>query len=266
MEAEPVIATVEDGIGTLVLNRPDVSNVLSDGMLDELIKHSALFERDSRVRCVVLSARGKHFMAGADLKEFHSNLVRRRNDFVAGREQDVIRAHQLIYQLRRMPKPVIASVQGSAIGIGFSFVLACDLAIAAASASFSLAYCHVGLSADGGSTYALPRIVGERKVLEIALLGEKLSAQQALELGLINRLVDDSALEERTAELARRLANGPTVALGLTKRLIRSSFDDCWDAHSHREAESFAVATSTEDHLEATAAFLEKRKSVFSGR
>jgi 2-(1,2-epoxy-1,2-dihydrophenyl)acetyl-CoA isomerase len=266
MEEAPVLADVQDGIGTLVLNRPAAANVLSDRMLDDLIAHSARFERDSDVRCVVLRARGKHFLAGADLKAFHANLAARRDEFLAGRELDVVRAHQLIYQLRRMPKPVIASVQGPAVGIGFSFVLACDLVIASASASFSLAYCHVGLSADGGSTYALPRIVGERKALQIALLGERLTASEALGLGLVNWVVDDTALEEETLRLSRKLADGPTAALGLTKRLIRSSFDNAWDSQSHREAESFAIATGTRDHLEAAASFVEKRKPAFVGR
>ena len=164
-----------------------------------------------------------------------------------------------------MPKPVVASLHGATAGIGVSFMLACDLAIAADDSIFTLAYRHIGLPADGGSTYFLPRIVGERKALEIALLGERFDAAKALEMGLVNWVVPRAQIAEETAKLARRLADGPTLALGLVKRLIRSSQDNSWDEQSHREAESFVVAAASEDHLAGVTAFVEKRKPVFKG-
>ncbi len=209
---------------------------------------------------------GDNFMAGGDLKSFHASLTQDRENDLRRREMQVVGAHQLIYQLRRMPKPVLASVRGAAAGFGLSLVLAADLAIASDDALFTLAYRHVGLSADGGATYFLPRVVGERRALEIALLGERFKADKAKELGIINWVTTYGRLEEETASLARRLADGPTVALGLAKRLIRSSFDNSWDEHSHREAESFAVAAATDDHLEGVAAFVEKRKATFKGK
>jgi len=264
--AEHILTEVKDGVGSIVFNRPESLNALSSDMIDGLIDATGRFERDPAVRCVVLRGAGDHFMAGGDIKGFRKSLGEDRAGHVAQLEMRVVRVHQVIYHLRRMPKPVLASVQGAAAGFGLSMVLASDLAIAADDAFFTLAYRHIGLSADGGATYFLPRIVGERRALEIALLGERFTAERALDLGILNWLAPRAALAEETAALARKLADGPTVALGKAKQLIRDSFDNSWDEQSHREAESMAAAAATEDHLEGVAAFLEKRKPVFKGR
>jgi 2-(1,2-epoxy-1,2-dihydrophenyl)acetyl-CoA isomerase len=261
-----VLVEVKDGIGTITFNRPSSLNALSPQMTEGLIDATARFERDPEVRCVVVRGAGDHFMAGGDVKGFHKALTENREAHVAGLEMRVVKAHQTIYQLRRMAKPVIASVQGAAAGFGLSLILAADLAIASDDAYFTLAYRHIGLSADGGATYFLPRIVGERRALEIALLGERFNAQKALEIGILNWVVARAELVEETAKMARNLADGPTVALGKAKQLIRASFDNSWDEHSHREAEAFAVAGATADHLEGATAFVEKRKPVFKGR
>jgi 2-(1,2-epoxy-1,2-dihydrophenyl)acetyl-CoA isomerase len=266
MDESQVLTEVSDGVGTITLNRPSALNALTTQMMEGLIKASANFEKNPEVRCVVLRGAGENFMAGGDVKAFHKSMLEDRDGFLAAREMNVVLAHQFIYQLRRMPKPVLASVQGAAAGIGFSFMLACDLAIASEDAFFTLAYRHIGLSADGGSTYFLPRIVGERRALELTLLGDRFPAQRALDLGILNWVVPRAQLVDETAKMARRLADGPTVALGLAKGLIRSSLDHTWDEHSHREAESFAAASATADHLEGLTAFVEKRKAVFHGR
>jgi len=264
--AEHVLTEVKDGIGSIVFNRPDVLNALSPEMTDGLIEATGRFERDPAVRCVVIRGAGDHFMAGGDIKDFHKSLSEDRAGHVARLEMQVVKVHQAIYHLRRMAKPVLASVQGAAAGFGLSMILASDLAIAGDDAYFTLAYRHIGLSADGGATYFLPRIVGERRALEIALLGERFTAQRAHQLGILNWLVPRAALAEETAALARKLADGPTVALGKAKQLIRASLDNSWDEQSHREAEGLAAAAATEDHLEGVTAFLEKRKPVFRGR
>lgn len=264
--AEHILAEVEDGIGTITLNRPEALNALSPEMGEGLIEWTARFERDRGVRCVVIRGAGEHFMAGGDVKGFHKSLSEDRENHLAQLEMRVVRAHQTIYQLRRMAKPVLASVQGAVAGFGLSMILAADLAIAGDDAYFTLAYRHIGLSADGGATYFLPRIVGERRALEIALLGERFSAQKALELGILNWVVPRAALAQETATLARRLADGPTIALGKAKELIRASLDNSWDEQSHREAEALAAAAATEDHVEGVGAFIEKRQPVFKGR
>jgi 2-(1,2-epoxy-1,2-dihydrophenyl)acetyl-CoA isomerase len=266
MDDAPVITESADGIGTITLNRPAALNALSSQMTDDLIAATARLERDPSVRCVVIRGAGEHFMAGGDVKNFHKSLLENREAHLAAFEMRVVKAHQMIYQLRRMPKPVVASVQGAAAGFGLSLILASDFAIASDDAYFTLAYRHIGLSADGGATYFLPRTVGERRALEIALLGERFPAQKALELGILNRVVPRARLGEETAALVAKLATGPTLALGHAKQLIRNSFDNTWDEHSHREAEALAAMAATSDHLEGVTAFVEKRKPIFKGR
>ena len=266
MSAPHVLAEARDGIGWLTLNRPESLNALSFEMTDLLIRHTAAFERDPAVRCVVVRGAGTHFMAGGDIKGFHKSLTENREQHLAGFEMRVVKAHQTIYQIRRMRKPVIASVQGAAAGFGLSLILNCDLAIASDDAFFTLAYRHIGLSADGGATYFLPRVVGERKALEIALLGERFSAQEAKAQNILNWIVPKEQLAAETEKLARKLADGPTYALGVAKALIRNSFDNSWDEHSHREAEGLAACAATDDHFEGLNAFLEKRKPAFKGR
>jgi 2-(1,2-epoxy-1,2-dihydrophenyl)acetyl-CoA isomerase len=264
--AEHVLSEVKDGIGSVTLNRPGALNALTPEMTDGLIEATGRFERDDAVRAVVIQGAGEHFMAGGDIKGFHKSLSEDRAGHVARLEMRVVKAHQTIYHLRRMAKPVLVSVQGAAAGFGLSLILAADLAIASEDAFFTLAYRHIGLSADGGATYFLPRIVGERRALEIALLGERFTAARAREIGILNWVVPRAALAEETAKLARRLAEGPTVALGRAKQLIRASLDNSWDEQSHREAEGLAAVAATEDHLEGVAAFVEKRAPVFRGR
>jgi 2-(1,2-epoxy-1,2-dihydrophenyl)acetyl-CoA isomerase len=232
MSEPQVLTDLKQGLFTITLNRPAALNALTSEMMEGLIEASARCERDGDVRCVVIRGAGDNFMAGGDLKSFHKSLTGNRDEYLRRREMQVVAAHQLIYQLRRMPKPVIASVRGVAAGFGLSLVLAADLAIASDDAMFTLAYRHVGLSADGGATYFLPRVVGERRALELALTGERFTAERAKELGIVNWVTTYGKLEDETASIARRLADGPTVALGLAKRLIRSSFDNSWDEHS----------------------------------
>ena len=266
MSAPHLLAEIKDGIGWLTLNRPDSLNALSMEMRDLLVEHTAKFEKDPAVRCVVIRGAGDHFQAGGDIKGFHKSLTTEREAHLAGFEMRVVKAHQAIYQIRRMNKPVIASVHGAAAGFGLSLILNCDLAIAADDSYFTLAYRHIGLSADGGATYFLPRVVGERKALEIALLGERFTALEAKEQNILNWVVPKAQLAAETEKLARKLADGPTFALGVAKRLIRTSFDNSWDEHSHREAEGLAACAATEDHFEGLNAFLEKRKALFKGR
>jgi 2-(1,2-epoxy-1,2-dihydrophenyl)acetyl-CoA isomerase len=266
MSAPHLLAEIKDGIGWLTLNRPESLNALSMEMRDLLVEHTAKFEKDPSVRCVVIRGAGDHFQAGGDIKGFHKSLTTEREAHLAGFEMRVVKAHQAIYQIRRMNKPVIASVHGAAAGFGLSLILNCDLAIAADDSYFTLAYRHIGLSADGGATYFLPRVVGERKALEIALLGERFTAQEAKAQNILNWVVPKAQLAAETEKLARKLADGPTFALGVAKRLIRTSFDNSWDEHSHREAEGLAACAATDDHFEGLNAFLEKRKAVFKGR
>jgi 2-(1,2-epoxy-1,2-dihydrophenyl)acetyl-CoA isomerase len=173
--------------------------------------------------------------------------------------------HPLLVRLRRMPKPVIAAVQGAAAGFGLSLVLAADLALAAEDAVFASGYIHLGTSPDGGMTATLARTIGLKQAAELMLLGDRFDASRALQLGLVNRVVPAAALAAEAAALAARLAAGPGYAYGRTKALLQATLGDAFDAQLRRETESFAACAATEDFAEGVRAFLEKRRPVFIG-
>jgi 2-(1,2-epoxy-1,2-dihydrophenyl)acetyl-CoA isomerase len=261
-----VLVAAEGGVSTITLNRPQAMNALDRGITVALREAVFAAEQDPAVRCVVLRG-GAHFMAGGDLKWFRSitegkSPSQNRVQF----EGFIHEVHGLILSLRRMPKPVLASVRGAVAGFGMSLMMASDLVVAADDAYFTLAYTLIGASPDGGSTFALPRIVGQKKAMEIALLGERFDAAQAAQLGLVNRVVPAADLEAETGKLAQRLAAGPTAVYGRTKALLNGSLSTPLEAQLQREAEAFAQSASEPDFHEGLAAFVDKRKPRFRGR
>jgi 2-(1,2-epoxy-1,2-dihydrophenyl)acetyl-CoA isomerase len=264
---EPVVLVArEGGVTTLTLNRPQALNALNRDLTLQLRDAVFAAEQDPSVRCVVLRG-GEHFMAGGDLKWFQQLVnsgepAALRVQFAAFIQE----VHPLILSLRRMPKPVVASVRGAAAGFGMSLMMATDLVIAADSAYFTLAYSAIGVSPDGGSTFALPRIVGQKKAMEIALLGERFDATTAERIGLVNRVVPSASLDAETAKLATRLASGPTAVYARTKALLNGSLNAGLESQLQREAEAFAHSASEPDFEEGLAAFIEKRKPQFRGR
>ena len=256
-----------DGVATLTMNRPEARNALSLEMRAGLDDAFHRLESDDAVRCVVLRGAGEHFMAGGDVKSFGSMLA--DEDPADMRDLFLHRIHELhtiMFAMRRLPKPIIASVRGAAAGAGVSLAACCDLIIAAEDAFFTLAYTHIGTSPDGGSTYALPRALGVKKAMEMALLGERLGAEAMARFGLVNFVVPTDELEAKTDELARRLAAGPTRAHGHAKRLINGSFENQMERQLQMEAEAFADCATTADFREGVTAFLEKRPAAFQGR
>ncbi len=262
---ESILLEVSEGVATVTLNRPEVLNALSDDMIAALVEVMTRVEADPAVRCVVLRGAGDHFMAGGDVKGFHGRLAETPAERGAHFRAKIHKLHPAIVAMRRMPKPVVASLHGAAAGFGLSLALATDLAIAAEDTYFTLAYCLIGTSPDGGSSFHLPRIVGLRKAMEIALLGERFNAETAHRLGLVNWVVPSDELEAETVKLAARLARGPGHALGETKALLNASFDNALEAQLALEVESFASCAATQDFAEGVTAFVEKRSAQFTG-
>ena len=261
--SEYISTTIRDGVATVVLNRPEVLNALNPDMAQTLKETTGTLAADSEVRCVVITGAGEHFMAGGDVRHFHKLLresPRDVSDTIGAEIEDV---HAAITSIHNMPKPVIASIRGASAGFGMSLVAACDLAIAAEDSVFSLAYCRIGTSPDGGSTWALPRMVGLKRAMELALLGDRITPQLASDYGLINWVVPSAELDERTAELAARLAAGPVAALSRTKALLNESLGTELEEQLVSEKSSFIAGVAGPEFAEGVSAFVEKRAAHF---
>ncbi|MEQ8952555.1 MAG: enoyl-CoA hydratase [Gammaproteobacteria bacterium] len=258
--------TIQDNIAILTMNRPEARNALSMDMRSELLDALHEIEANDNIRCVILRGAGDHFMAGGDVKGMAESVSSKSP--IEIRKEFLLRIHDLhtiMFAMRRMPKPIIASCNGAAAGAGVSMALSCDLIMAAEDAFFTLAYCKIGTSPDGSATYHLPRAVGVKRAMEIALLGDRFDAEQAQAMGLINFVVPTSKLEAETWKLATRLANGPTHVYGTTKQLLYRSGEREFESQLQAEAESFADCASRNDFREGVMAFKEKREPRFSG-
>lgn len=257
---------IQGAVATITFNRPEVRNALSPELRAGLGEFAAQVEQDPGIRCLVLRGAGGHFMAGGDIKGFKA----RQQLSPEQRKVEILKGlhslHFAINRLRRMPKPVLASIEGAAAGAGLSLVAACDLAIASADSFYILAYANIGLSPDGSSTYFLPRMMGMKKAMELTLLPEKFDAETAKEIGLINYVVPAAELEAETAKLAERLANGPTYAFGRAKALMDSSLNNTLETQLELEGLAIADCMETADHNEGVNAFLDKRAPVFIGK
>jgi 2-(1,2-epoxy-1,2-dihydrophenyl)acetyl-CoA isomerase len=258
---DTVLLDINGTIATVTLNRPAQLNALNDAMMHALRDVLGKVEADANIRVVILKGAGKAFMAGGDVAMFHA-----KKDEVSELFHELGGIfHDSIKSLRRMGKPVLASVQGACAGGGLSVMLACDLAIAADTSQFTLAYARIGTSPDGGSTHFLPRIVGTRKAMELALLTEAFDAKKAVELGLVNWVVPEADLGAETRRIAERLASGPTRAHANAKALINATFDRPLEAQLDAEVKAFADCASGADFKEGVTAFVEKRKPQFRG-
>lgn len=262
MSYETLRYDVADGVATITFNRPEAANAMSPLCAREFNDVSLRIEADATVRAVVLTGAGKMFCAGGDLGAFaaagdgaRTLLLQMTGDLHLG-----------ISRLSRNPAPVIGAINGTAAGAGFSMVMLCDLAVSAQSAVYTMAYTNAGLSPDGSSTYFMPRKIGDRRTRELMLTNRVLKADEALEWGVVNKVVaDDQVLDEAMA-LARKLANGPTQAFGQVKSLLNGSFDNSLETQMELEARAIAGLIATADGQEGLDAFLNKRKPDFSGQ
>lgn len=262
MSHKSLMFEVKDGVGLIRLNRPDDGNAITLEMARELLAVAIRCDETPEVRAVVLAGTGKMFCAGGDLKAFAA-----QGEQVSLYMKETTQAfHAAISRFNWMAAPVIGAINGTAAGGGLSLALATDLAIAAESAKFTLAYTKVGLTPDGSSSYFLGRLVGLRRAKEMALLNPVLSAKQALEWGLINRVVADDQLMPTALDLARQLAEGPTRSLGETKRLILAGATESLESQMERESRAIAAMAASPDGREGITAFLEKRMPKFTGK
>ncbi|GBD42762.1 1,2-epoxyphenylacetyl-CoA isomerase [bacterium HR40] len=263
MTEPAVLCAVEGGVAELTLNRPDRLNALDEAAHAALAHHLARIAADSSIRAVLLTGAGRGFCAGQDLSE---RLAREGSD--APDLGDTLERlyNPLVRSLRTLDKPVVCAVNGVAAGAGVSLALACDIVLAARSASFVLAFARIGLVPDSGATWFLPRLVGEARARALALLGEKVSAEQACAWGLVWKVVDDQRLLDEARTLARLLATGPTRAFALTKRALAATWDQPLDSQLALERDLQREAGQTADYREGVRAFLEKRPARFEGR
>ena len=259
MNYECLLYDVADGVATITLNRPDVFNAFNDQQSYDLQDALKQVARDERVRVVVLTGAGKAFCSGQDLKAIAGASKRDLSESLEKRYNPIIRA------MRGLPKPILCRLNGVAAGAGCSLALACDLVVASSAASMIEVFVNVGLVLDSGSSFFLPRAVGSLKAFELSTLGSKVSAQEALQLGMVNRVVAPEELDAAIAELAARYASAPTKAIGLMKRMLNKSFSSTLDEMLDYEAYCQKIAGNSADYREGVAAFNEKRKPQFKG-
>ena len=262
MDYETLIFKTDGPIATITLNRPDSANALDVTMARELVDVSIRCDESSDIRAVVIRGAGNLFCAGGDLSVFAdanedaaSVIKLMAGDF-----------HMALSRFNRMNAPIIAAVNGTAGGAGFSLAVATDLAIAVDSAKFVMAYTNAGLSPDGSSSYFLPRRIGDRRTRELMLTNRVLSAQEALDWGVINQVVNAEEFDDAVNKLATSLASGPTRAFGQVKALLNASFDNGMETQMEFETRGIADMVRTEDGKEGISAFLDKRKPEFKGR
>lgn len=257
--AAPALLLERQGaIATLAFNRPAALNAVDVPMAQALLAAAQHLAADPTVRAVVLRGEGKGFMAGGDLATLAADPVQGAIDLIGPLNEAVALLHSL-------NAPVIAQVHGVAAGAGLSLMLQADFVMAAEGTRFNLAYINLGASCDVGASWALPRLVGLRKALEIAMLGDTLSATEALHLGLVNRVVPAPELGTAVHQLAQRLANGPTVALGHMRRLMRASFDHDIRTQLAAEATAFGECARTADLPSGIQAFFNRQPPAFQG-
>jgi 2-(1,2-epoxy-1,2-dihydrophenyl)acetyl-CoA isomerase len=263
MTLQTILYDVADGVAKITLNRPDTLNSFTVAMHGEMAKAMASARTDESVRCLLITGAGRGFCAGQDLND--------RSVAPGGEAPDLGHSLEAYYNplvraITGLNKPVICAVNGVAAGAGANLALACDIVLAARSASFIQAFCKLGLVPDSGGTWALPRLVGPARAAALMLTGEKVSAEKAADWGMIWKAVDDDALAAEAEALARHFATQPTAGLGLIKRALRASWTNTLDDQLDLERDLQSLAGRTDDYREGVDAFMSKRPPSFTGR
>lgn len=248
------------GVVTITFDRPEKKNAINGVMWDELLATAREIAASSTDRCVILTGAGGAFCSGADLSD-GGNTGERVHQLSAMR-----RINSVVQAFHDLPQPTIAKVTGVAAGVGCSFALGCDLIVASEDARFSLIFAKRGLSLDGASSWILPRLVGLHKAKELALFADVISAPEALELGIVNRVLPIAEVDKLVEEWSARLAAGPPIALAMTKKMLNRALEQSFEQALDDEARSQTVNFGTRDTIEAITAFAQKRDPEFEGR
>lgn len=260
---QDLIEDISQGVATLTFNRPERLNALSVPMFEKLLEALPRLARDPAVGVIVMTGAGRAFCAGGDVKRMAEGAAEPPVHEAIAVLREKMEVSRLLHEIA---KPTIAMVNGAAAGAGLSIALACDLRFAGQSARFVTAFANVGFSGDFGGSYFLSKLVGTGKARELYYTAEPLDAAQALALGIVNRVVPDAELAETTAAFARKLAQGPRIALGMMKENFNAAENGSLAELLDREARGQVLTGRTQDHKEAARAFVEKRKPVFTGR
>lgn len=260
MTYETILFDVKEGIASLTLNRPDVFNAFNEQLSADVNDALKKVAKDKSIRVLVISGAGKAFCSGQDLKAIAGSKNRSLSESLYKRYNPMIRA------IRNLPIPVICKLNGVAAGAGCSLALSCDMIIASSASSLIEVFVNVGLVLDSGSSYFLPRLLGSARAFELATLGSKVSAQQAAEWGMVNKVVSPEELDDEVEKLAKHYANAPTKAIGLMKKMLNKSYTSDLDTMLEYEAYCQEIAGRSDDYKEGVAAFNEKRKPAFRGQ
>lgn len=262
MTFETLEFCIENNLAHITLNRPDKLNSFNQTMHLEMRKALSAIKKNKAVRCLLISARGRGFCAGQDLSERQFSETE-SPDLGATLENYY---NPMLRTLRSFPFPVVCAVNGVAAGAGANIALACDIIFAARSASFMQAFCKIGLVPDCGGSWTLTQQLGRARAMGLAMLGDKINAEQAVSLGLIYRCVEDDKLNDEALSTAIKLANGPTLGLGLIKRAINAAPSNSFDQQLDLERDLQRIAGRTDDYREGVSAFTDKRKPEFKGQ
>lgn len=262
MQYSTILFEVNNNVARITMNRPEAANALNAEMAKDLMHAALRCSEDPAIRAVILTGAGRLFSGGGDLKSFAA-----QGDNMPYHLKEVTTyLHAAVSRFTRMDAPVIAAVNGTAGGAGMSLCCFCDLVLAAESAKFTMAYTRVGLTPDGSSTYFLPRIVGLKRALELTLTNRLLTAQEAMEWGIVTKVVPDANLQAEADALAAQLATAATGALGSAKRLLHSGWSETLETQMELETQTIAARARTADGREGIAAFIEKRAAKFTGK
>ncbi|MCF8253432.1 MAG: enoyl-CoA hydratase/isomerase family protein [Bacteroidia bacterium] len=260
MNYETILFDVNNGVATLTLNRPDVYNAFNEQLSSDVNDALKKTAKDKSIRVLIITGAGKAFCSGQDLKSISGSKNRSLSESLYKRYNPMIKA------IRNLPIPVVCKLNGVAAGAGCSLALACDLIYASENASLIEVFVNVGLVLDSGSSYFLPRLIGSARAFELATLGSKVSAQQAADWGMINKVVKLEELDTEVNKVADYYSTAPTKAIGLMKKMLNKSFSSDLDTMLEYEAFCQEIAGRSEDYHEGVTAFVEKRKANFTGR